>query len=91
MMQKLNRRNWLKTTGIITTGTLLTGATEHGLSAMGQASATEQSTSSDASASKTLDPKMVSFQRALPIKYDVDVFIAGGGPAGTAAAWVLRC
>jgi hypothetical protein len=28
----------------------------------------------------------IVFQRKLPVKYDVDVFVAGGGPAGTAAA-----
>ena len=28
----------------------------------------------------------VSIQRTLPVRYDVDVFIAGGGPAGVAAA-----
>src|SRR5512145_3491472 len=26
------------------------------------------------------------FHRELPIRYDVDVFVAGGGPAGVAAA-----
>lgn len=28
----------------------------------------------------------VAFLRKLPVKYEVDVFVAGGGPAGTAAA-----
>ncbi|HEO71524.1 MAG TPA: FAD-dependent oxidoreductase, partial [Candidatus Hydrogenedentes bacterium] len=28
----------------------------------------------------------VSFQRTIPVRHDVDVFIAGGGPAGVAAA-----
>jgi hypothetical protein len=32
----------------------------------------------------------VAFQRKLRIKYDVDVFVAGGGPAGTAAAVAAR-
>jgi len=32
----------------------------------------------------------VIFQRKLPVKYEVDVFIAGGGPAGTAAAVAAR-
>ena len=36
-----------------------------------------------------VDGEMV-FQRKLPIKYNVDVFIAGGGPAGTAAAVAAR-
>lgn len=29
----------------------------------------------------------VVFQRTLPVRHEVDVFIAGGGPAGVAAAW----
>lgn len=28
----------------------------------------------------------IPYQKALPVKYDVDVFVAGGGPAGVAAA-----
>ena len=32
----------------------------------------------------------VVFQRKLPVKHEVDVFIAGGGPAGTAAAVAAR-
>ena len=32
----------------------------------------------------------VTFQRRLPVKYDVDVFVAGGGPAGVAAAVAAR-
>ena len=32
----------------------------------------------------------VLFQRTLPVKHEVDVFIAGGGPAGTAAAVAAR-
>lgn len=32
----------------------------------------------------------VMFQRRLPVKYDVDVFVAGGGPAGAAAAVAAR-
>jgi len=28
----------------------------------------------------------ISYNRSLPVKYDVDVFVAGGGPAGVAAA-----
>ena len=29
---------------------------------------------------------MISYSRSLPVKYDVDVFVAGGGPSGVAAA-----
>ena len=32
----------------------------------------------------------VVFQRTLPVRHEVDVFIAGGGPAGTAAAAAAR-
>ena len=28
----------------------------------------------------------VSFRREIPLRYDVDVFVAGGGPAGVTAA-----
>ena len=30
--------------------------------------------------------KKISFNKEVPIKYEVDVMVAGGGPAGTAAA-----
>ena len=30
--------------------------------------------------------KQVAFQREIPVRYEVDVFVAGGGPAGVAAA-----
>ncbi|MCX7007565.1 MAG: FAD-dependent oxidoreductase, partial [Kiritimatiellaeota bacterium] len=43
-----------------------------------------------ARAEEVAKPGAVIFQRALPLKYDVDVFIAGGGPAGTAAAVAAR-
>jgi len=29
---------------------------------------------------------MITFRRDIPIRHDVDVFVAGGGPAGCAAA-----
>ncbi len=32
----------------------------------------------------------VAFQRTVPVRHEVDVFIAGGGPAGVAAAWGAR-
>jgi hypothetical protein len=32
----------------------------------------------------------VNFQRTIPVRYEVDVFVAGGGPAGTAAAVSAR-
>src|SRR5512139_1638043 len=33
-----------------------------------------------------MDSNTLPFQREIPIRYDVDVFVAGGGPAGVAAA-----
>jgi hypothetical protein len=33
-----------------------------------------------------MNPITLPFQREIPIRYDVDVFVAGGGPAGVAAA-----
>ena len=32
----------------------------------------------------------VSFQRKVPVRHEVDVFVAGGGPAGAAAAVAAR-
>jgi hypothetical protein len=32
----------------------------------------------------------VSFERSIPVRYEVDVFVAGGGPAGVAAAVSAR-
>ena len=41
-----------------------------------------------AAKSKTLESngKNITFQKTIPIRYEVDVFVAGGGPAGIAAA-----
>lgn len=33
-----------------------------------------------------MELKTVSFNRTIPVRYEVDVFVAGGGPAGIAAA-----
>jgi len=70
MTTRLNRREWLKTSG------LLTAALAAGRSQAAEAPA--------AGAGE------VVFQRKLPVKHEVDVFIAGGGPAGTAAAVAAR-
>ena len=32
------------------------------------------------------DPKTVNYSKKIPVKKETDVFIAGGGPAGVAAA-----
>ena len=38
----------------------------------------------------TAQPGSVAFQRSIPVRHEVDVFVAGGGPAGTAAAVAAR-
>lgn len=114
MSKELDRRNWMKTTGLLAAGTIISGGLESN-SVSGKETAksslpsngSDQSNKSDSSAKtnpigesaepdrseqsgKSKIPQTVSFQRALPIKYDVDVFIAGGGPSGAAAAWAAR-
>ena len=32
------------------------------------------------------NPEMVTFQKSIPVRHTVDVLVAGGGPAGLAAA-----
>ncbi len=73
MQAELNRREWMKATGLIA-----------GAWAAGRAGAAEPD------ASLPQGKGEVVFQRKLAVKYDVDVFIAGGGPAGTAAAVAAR-
>jgi len=46
--------------------------------------------SAAAETAQQADAGEVVFQRKLPVKYDVDVFVAGGGPAGAAAAVAAR-
>ena len=70
MNNGLNRREWMKTSGLLA-GALATGG---GLAAE----------------TPTAGKGEVVFQRKLPVKCEVDVFIAGGGPAGTAAAVAAR-
>jgi hypothetical protein len=38
------------------------------------------------SAEKPQDGKQIVFQRTIPVRHEVDVFVAGGGPAGVAAS-----
>ena len=66
MKQHLNRRTWLKHSGLAT-GAWSTGA----LAAAEAPRAAEGS---------------VAFQRNILVKHTVDVFVAGGGSAGVAAA-----
>lgn len=43
---------------------------------------------SHAQAAATTDSKSITIQRTIPIRHEVDVFVAGGGPSGVAAAIV---
>ena len=70
MKTGINRREWMKTSG------LLAGALAAG--------------SGHAAETPAVGKGEVVFQRKLSVKYEVDVFIAGGGPAGTAAAVAAR-
>ncbi len=36
------------------------------------------------------EPKHIRIERDIPVRYDVDVFVAGGGPSGVAAAIAAR-
>lgn len=54
------------------------------------ASGTLASASEGAEAENASAKNEVQFTRTFPVKYDVDVFIAGGGPAGAAAAVAAR-
>ena len=78
MRKHLNRRDWMKTTGLAA-GAMVAGAMK--------TSAAE--TKREASP-QPLAKGSVMFQRNIPVRYEVDVFVAGGGPAGTAAAVAAR-
>jgi len=67
MHRAMNRRTWLKQSGLLAAGTLASG---RGRAAAAPAPVTGE----------------ILLRRSLPVKHDVDVFVAGGGPAGTAAA-----
>ena len=71
MSWMLTRRGWLKALGCA-------GAFFQGRAVLAAAA-------SDESPSEATGPTL-SIQRNLPVRKDVDVFIAGGGPAGVAAA-----
>ena len=67
MHRAMNRRSWLKQSGLLAAGTLASG----------------RGRAADAPAPGAGE---ILLRRSLPVKHDVDVFVAGGGPAGTAAA-----
>jgi len=77
MSSRWTRREWLKASGVLAAGTW-------GPS-LARASETKQ-----AAAAPPAALGEVVFQRSVPVRHDVDVFIAGGGPAGFAAALGAR-
>ncbi|MCX6906671.1 MAG: twin-arginine translocation signal domain-containing protein [Verrucomicrobia bacterium] len=74
----LNRRDWMKTTGLAA-GALAVGAMKAPAAEPKREASSQQPAKSS-----------VVFQRTIPVRYEVDVFVAGGGPAGTAAAVAAR-
>lgn len=76
----INRRQWMLAAGSIAAAGSLNAANESSQSSPG----TSPESGSESS------PQTISFAKSLPVRYDVDVFIAGGGPAGTAAAVAAR-
>jgi len=73
-----SRREWLRTSGLAA-GTWAVG----GLAPSVLAAGPQQSTPASNVAT-------VEFQRSIPVRREVDVFVAGGGPAGVAAAVSAR-
>jgi hypothetical protein len=74
MSSGFSRRDWLRHSGL----------------AAGAWAAGGLAASAGASPIKPTEGKTVTFQRRVPLRYEVDVFVAGGGPAGVAAAVSAR-
>ena len=72
----MNRRDWLRVSGLAAGAWAMQGTNPSVLPA--------------AEPSQKPSSATVSFQRDIPVRYEVDVFVAGGGPAGTAAAFSAR-
>jgi hypothetical protein len=74
MSTHFNRRDWLRASGIAA------GAWVSGALASPASGAAAQGAAAGS----------VAFQRNIPVRYEVDVFVAGGGPAGVSAAVSAR-
>lgn len=74
----MNRRDWLRVSGLAAGAWAMNGA--------GESMAVAAGTSPSHAQPQPSGKGTVSFQRSIPVRYEVDVFVAGGGPAGTAAA-----
>lgn len=80
MKSDMGRRDWMKMTGLAASA-LAAGSIFNGDHAEGKQSAGNNMSN---------ETKEIVFEQKLPVRYEVDVFIAGGGPAGTAAAYAAR-
>ena len=68
----MKRRDFIKTVGLGATSMVVSGCISNSQRSAGK---------------KTIAKRLnISFQRTIPVRYDVDVFVAGGGPAGVAVA-----
>ena len=79
MSWKLTRRHWLKLLGL--GGGALTGKQMLSVAAGAEREPAPQPAASGPT---------IAIERRLPVRHEVDVFIAGGGPAGVAAAVAAR-
>lgn len=77
MTRRIQRRDWLKAAGL-------------GLGAMASGGVVTADTTEPAGKTPPTSSQEIVFQRRIPVKRCVDVFIAGGGPAGVAAALAAR-
>jgi hypothetical protein len=77
---KFHRRNFLKVVGLGTASQMIAGTLFASEESEGKAKS-----KTDKLKTKKKRPN-ISFQRTIPIRHNVGVFIAGGGPSGIAAA-----
>lgn len=87
---KFNRRNFFKAIGLGTASLAIPGC-KASAKQLAHKSPEHKSKSRliDKRAVKKKHPNIL-FQRTIPVRHEVDVFIAGGGPSGVAAALAAR-